>query len=97
MRLTLLLLAMTLFLSTCRRAGHCENATVYKSKQCGVDWEVQFEGSRYPVQNLADELKRHRNRIEIFQHHFYTDPRLCGCCGYTWLVVDDAIDDVICL
>lgn len=81
----------------CRRQSHCENATVYKSNQCGVDWEVQYEGTRYPVQNLSDSLKQNGNRIEIFTRHFYTDPRSCVCCGYTWLVIDDAVDELICL
>ena len=86
-----------IIISSCRRQVHCENAIVYKSQQCGLDWEVEFEGKRYPVQNLSDDLKRDKNRIEIISYHFYTDPRLCVCCGYTYLVIDTAADELICL
>ena len=96
MRWIILLLIVT-GLAVCKRETHCENATVYKSQRCGVDWEVEFEGQRYPVQNLPDDLKRDGNRIYIDSYHFYTDPRLCACCGYTYLVVDSARDEVICL
>ena len=96
MKLCFIILSLA-FSAGCRRESHCENATVHLSKQCGVDWEVEFEGASYPVQNLPDALKRDKNRIEILQHHFYDDPRLCACCGFRYLVVDDATDEAICL
>ncbi|MFN2458162.1 MAG: hypothetical protein ABR502_08185 [Chitinophagaceae bacterium] len=35
----------------------------------------------------------------IFVHHyrFYDDPRMCACCGYKWLVVQEAVDECIAL
>lgn len=96
MRLVFLMLLMATILITCRRQKHCENATVYKSQLCGVDWEVEFEGKRHPVK-LTDEMKHDRNRIFIESYHFFADPRLCGCCGYTYVVIDSAVDEAVCL
>ncbi len=92
-----LIVFMVIIFASCKRQSHCENATVYKSQLCGIDWEVEFEGKRYPVQNLPDDLKRDKNRIGIISYHLYTDSRLCACCGYTYLVVDTAADELICL
>lgn len=96
MRLLLLICVVALMVS-CKRQSHCENATVYKSQLCGIEWEVEYEGKRYPVQNLPDALKRDNNRIFIDSYHFYSDPRLCVCCGYNYLVIDQAYDDLICI
>ena len=94
---TIVLFFLVTAMLACRRQTHCENATVFKSQRCGVEWEIEFNGDRYPAQNLADDLKRDGNRIEIYDSHFFTDPRMCPCCGYTWLVVDKAEDNLICL
>jgi hypothetical protein len=96
MRWILIILLLIIF-GGCRRQQHCENATVYKSQLCGISWEVEYEGKRYPVQNLPDNLKIDKNRIFIESYHFYNDPRLCACCGYSYLVIDNASDDAICL
>lgn len=94
MRISIFIL---LFLVACKKAVHCENATVYKSAKCGVDWEVQFEGQRYPVDSLPETLKKDKNEIFIMQYHFYDDLRMCACCGYKHLVIENARDEVICL
>lgn len=93
MRLYFILIPLV-FLS-CRKGTHCENATVYQAHLCGVDWEVEFKGTRYPVKDLPDNLKRDRNKISIEAYHFYNDPRLCACCGYEYLVVEEALDELI--
>ena len=98
MRMYLFLLAaFCTFFFSCRRYSHCENALVLKSKKCGVEWEVSFEGKSYPVDSLPKALKRDKNNIFLDSYHFYNDPRLCPCCGYRWLVVERAEDEVICL
>ena len=93
----LLLICLVILVVGCKRQSHCENATVYKSQLSGVEWEVEYEGKRYPVQNLPDTLKKDKNPIFINSYHFYSDPRLCGCCGYTYLVIDQAFDDSSCM
>lgn len=81
----------------CRRGTNCDNATVYHSTKCGVEWEVEFEGHRYPVDSLPASLERDRNSIYIMQYHFYDDPRVCPCCGYRHLVVERAEEQMICI
>jgi hypothetical protein len=93
----LILIFLVIIIGSCKRQSHCENATVYKSQLCGIDWEVDYEGKRYPVQNLPDDLKRDKNKIGIISYHIYIDPRTCVCCGYIFLVIDQAADELICL
>ena len=96
MRIFLLLLLVLFF--ACRRGGiNCDNATVYKPSRCGVDWEVEFSGQRYPVDSLPESLKRDSNSIYVSQYHFYDDPTLCPCCGYRHLVVESAVDEMTCI
>ena len=93
----ILLLALTFLLLQCRRESHCENAVVYRSQRCGVAWEIEWGNQRYPAQNLPQNLQRNGNRIFLHSYHFYTDPAVCPCCGHTFLVVEDAADEAICL
>jgi hypothetical protein len=88
---------LMIFLLHCSREMHCENAVVYRSQKCGVEWEIELGNQRYPAQDLPQDLQRDGNRIFLRGHHFYTDPALCPCCGYTYLVVEDAVDEAICL
>ena len=97
MRKTLFIFITALFLFACRRSIPCENATVYKSNTCGVEWEIEFEGKRYPAMDLPDALKRDKNRIYLLAYHFYDDPRTCACCGYHYLVVETALDELTCI
>jgi hypothetical protein len=94
-RIIFAILLISIF--ACRRSDHCENATVYKSTKCGVEWEVQFEGQRDPVDSLPESLKRDKNPIYIHQYHFFDDLRMCPCCGYRHLIVESAEDQMICI
>lgn len=88
---------LLILIFACRRGTNCDNATVYHSTKCGVEWEVEFEGHRYPVDSLPASLERDRNSIYIMQYHFYDDPRVCPCCGYRHLVVERAEEQMICI
>jgi hypothetical protein len=94
-----ILIIIMLFVSVvaCRRTSNCDNAIVYRSSKCGVEWEVEFQGQRYPVDSLPESLKRDKNSIFINQYHFYDDPRVCPCCGYRHLVVESAEEQMICI
>lgn len=92
----MLLFALVFFIA-CQKGKHCENATVYKSEKCGVEWELEFMGERYPADSLPVDLQRHKNKIFLESYRFFDDPRLCACCGYRWLIVEKAEDEMICL
>lgn len=90
-------MSLLLLFAQCRRESHCENAVVYRSQKCGVAWEIEWGGQRYPAEDLPQNLQRDGNRIFLNRYHFYTDSTVCPCCGYTFLVVENATDEAICL
>ena len=94
MKIKILILALAL--AGCKKVIHCDNATIFKSSRCGVAWEAEFQGERYPVSNLPAALQIDKLKIHIEDYHFFEEPRKCPCCGYKWLIVDKVSTGVFC-
>jgi len=90
------ILIILLVFAGCKKVIHCDNATIFKSSRCGVEWEAEFQGERYPVSNLPADLQIDKLKIHIEDYHIYEDMRMCPCCGGTWLSVDNASSGVFC-
>jgi hypothetical protein len=90
------ILILILAFASCKKVMHCDNATIFKSSKCGVEWEADFQGERYPVDSLPAALRINNLKIHIEDYHFYSDPQLCICCGYKWLIVENASSGIFC-
>jgi len=66
------ILIILLVFAGCKKVIHCDNATIFKSSRCGVEWEAEFQGERYPVSNLPADLQ-----IDILK--IITSMKICGC------------------
>ncbi|MEO8852489.1 MAG: hypothetical protein ABI359_01840 [Ginsengibacter sp.] len=82
-KLFFVFLIMALFLS-CKKNPICTNATVtLKARSCsGIG--VIIGNKTYPTDDLPDSLVVAGKRLCI-EYSLYDDPRMCQCCGGTYL------------